>query len=150
MELIGMRQLARFLTLILVLLLVPGLAHPNPGSISEADAQSIRTIIEAQLAAFAADDAPAAFSFASENIQKTFGTPENFMAMVRASYPVVYRPATVGFLEPEAVEDAIIQAVEMADDDDRLWLALYRMQRQPDNSWRIDGCVLRNLPGSRS
>ena len=136
--------------LILLVLMVPQTARPNPASISETDAQSIRTIIEAQLAAFAADDAATAFSFASENIQKTFGTPENFLAMVRASYPVVYRPASVDFLEPEAVDEAIIQAVEMADQNDRLWLALYRMQRQPDHSWRIDGCVLRNLPGSRS
>jgi len=40
--------------------------------------------------------------------------------------------------------------VEMADEDDRLWLAIYRMQRQPDNSWRIDGCVLKSVEGTRS
>jgi hypothetical protein len=125
-------------------------AQSQTDAISEADARSIRTIIEAQLAAFSADDAQAAFSFASDGIRKTFSTAENFLAMVKESYPVVYRPASVLFLEPEKVAEEIMQGVEMSDDTDRLWLAIYRMQRQPDNTWRIDGCVLKSLPGSRS
>jgi hypothetical protein len=141
-----MPALARlFLALVL---LAQGTAYCDV--LGEADARSIRTVIEAQLAAFAADDAQAAFAFASEGIQQTFGTPENFLAMVRASYPVVYRPATVRFLDPEQIGDEIVQAVEMADDKDRIWLALYRMQRQPDQSWRISGCVLTSSSQSRS
>jgi len=130
------------------------IVHPegrsDPSGIPEADAEAIRALIESQLAAFAADDAQTAFSFASENIQKTFGTAEHFLAMVRASYPVVYHPASVNFLDPERVDDVIVQVVEMADEDDRLWLAIYRMQRQPGGSWRIDGCVLKSVEGTRS
>ena len=144
-----MSRLARFLFFALALIVHPE-ARSDPNAIPEADARAIRTLIESQLAAFAADDAQTAFSFASENIQKTFGTAEHFLAMVRASYPVVYRPASVNFLEPERVDDLIVQVVEMADEDDRLWLAIYRMQRQPDGSWRIDGCVLKSVAGTRS
>jgi uncharacterized protein DUF4864 len=43
-----------------------------------------------------------------------------------------------------------VQGVEMSDEGDRLWLAVYRMQRQPDSTWRIGGCILKSLPGSRS
>lgn len=48
-----------------------------------------------------------------------------------------------------ALSDATY-VVEMADEADRLWLAIYRMQRQPDNTWRIDGCVLKRVDGTRS
>jgi hypothetical protein len=142
-------SLTRFFVLAAGLLATTG-ALAQTDSVPEADAQAIRSIIEAQLAAFSDDDAEKAFSFASEGIQKTFGSPENFMVMVKTSYPVVYRPATVVFLEPVQLDDEVVQRVQMADDADRLWLALYRMQRQPDKSWRIGGCVLKSLEGSRS
>jgi len=130
--------------------IVPAVALAQDESVAQADAQAIRAVIEAQLAAFAADDANTAFSFATAEIQKTFGSPENFMDMVRTSYPVVYHPAGVVFLEPVQIEAEVAQAVQMVDDSDRVWVALYRMQRQPDNSWRIGGCVLKSLPGERS
>ena len=144
-----MSRLVSILFFALALFIHPH-ARSDPSGVPEADAEAIRALIESQLAAFAADDAETAFSFASENIQKTFGTAERFLAMVRASYPVVYRPASVNFLEPERLDGVIVQVVEMADEDDRLWLAIYRMQRQPSGSWRIDGCVLKSVGGTRS
>lgn len=107
------------------------------------DAQEIRAVIEAQLAAFATDDAAQAFSFASPNIQRMFGTPEKFLMMVRTGYPVVYRPSLVLFRPLEAVDGEPFQLVQMSDAAGQVWLAIYKMQRQPDGSWRIDGCVLR-------
>jgi hypothetical protein len=141
-------MLRKSLAVALILLVVTP-AYPQQDIISQADAQSIRTVIENQLAAFADDDAEAAFAFASESIRTTFGTAAYFLAMVKARYPVVYRPSTVLFLDPQKVADEIMQSVEMADEDGRLWLALYRMERQPDNTWRINGCVLKSMPGSR-
>ena len=144
-----MRSPKTFALVVATLVVAIG-ASAQTDSITESDAQAIRSVIEAQLAAFSADDAEKAFSYASEGIRKTFGSPESFMAMVKTSYPVVYRPATVLFLEPMKVDDEIVQGVQMADDVDRLWLALYRMQRQPDHSWRIGGCLLERLDGTRS
>jgi hypothetical protein len=125
-------------------------ARSQTEPIPDADAQSIRAVIEAQLAAFASGDAEKAFSFASESIRKTFGSAENFVAMVRTSYAVVTHPASVLFLERERIDGAVVQAVQMTDDEGQLWLALYRMQQQTDDSWRIAGCVLRAMQGSRT
>ena len=138
---------AKCFVLILALIASSSLL-PAAGPTSDADAQAIRSVIEAQLAAFSADDAEKAFSFASEGIRQTFATAEVFIAMVKLSYPVVYRPASVLFLDPEQRDDDVMQPVEMSDEDGVLWLALYRMQRQPDKSWRIGGCILKRLPGS--
>ena len=108
--------------------------------VADADAKGARAVIQAQLKAFATDDAKSAFSFATPQLREVFGSPENFIAMVRRSYPVVYRPASVAFLKPELDGDAVTQAVHLTDADGRLWLALYRLERQPDMRWRIGAC----------
>jgi hypothetical protein len=116
-------------------------------SVSDDDARAARTIVSAQLDAFAKDDAKRAFSYAAPSIRKTFGTPERFLAMVRAGYPVVYRAAGVTFLVPVRVERDLVQGVHLVDDDGVLWLATYRLERQRDGSWRIAGCGVQPATG---
>ncbi len=116
-------------------------------SVSAADARAIREIVEAQLAAFAADDAGRAYSYAAPEIREMFGTAEQFMRMVRTNYPVVYRPAAVVFLAPVRAEGQVVQSVHMTDDRGKLWLAVYRLDRQADLSWRIAGCVVQPSAG---
>lgn len=113
--------------------------------IGEPDASAIRTVVEAQLAAFERDDALAAFAFASPAIRRAFVTPDGFLGMVREHYPVVYRPRTVRFLPPRRVDDQPVQLVEMSDSDGAVWMAIYRLQRQIDGTWLIDGCAV--VPG---
>ena len=110
--------------------------------VSVADATAVRSVVQAQLDAFAADDAKRAFSYAGPAIREMFGTAERFMAMVKASYPVVYRPAAVAFLVPEPLGEEVVQGVHFTDADGRLWLAVYRLQREGAAGWRINGCQL--------
>ena len=112
----------------------------GPAEVSAADAKAVRAVVEAQLKALAVDDAKAAFRFASPKIREAFGSPDNFLAMVRQGYPVVYRPASVAFLKAEKDAEGIVQAVHLTDADGTLWLAVYHLERQPDRSWRIGGC----------
>ena len=107
------------------------------------DRAAVRQVIEAQLAAFAADDAQQAFSYASPTIQETFITARNFLDMVRIAYPVVYRPASLSFQVPYLQGNEVWQNVEMRDSADVPWTAIYTLLRQPDGLWRISGCVLR-------
>lgn len=121
-----------------------------------ADARAVRQVVQAQLDAFAADDAERAFSFASESIQAQFGDAATFMSMVLRGYPMVVRPAAVSFFlpEPEGANGrsamAVRQAVQLRDRSGRLWLATYLLERQPDNAWRISGCVVRVDDGKSS
>lgn len=118
-------------------------AAPPPA----ADAQAARTVIQAQLEAFAADDAVRAFSYAAPALRERFGTPQVFLAMVRAAYPVVHRPAAVAFLVAQMLGGELVQPVHFTDSAGELWLALYRLQRQPDRSWRISACELSRARG---
>jgi len=117
-------------------------ARAAPPEVPAQDAREIRAVIEAQLAAFHADDAERAFSFASPSIRAQFVVADYFLAMVRGAYPVVYRPQTLAFLLAEVIDGGTIQRVRMTDRSGAAWLANYRMQQQPDRSWRIDGCVV--------
>ena len=122
----------------------PFLAWAQP-YLSGPEAAAVREVIEAQLDAFKRDDAQRAFSFAAPGIRQMFGTAENFMQMVRSSYAVVYRPQAVKFEKFEVVDDEIFQPVRLTDSQGQAWIALYAMERQPDGSWRINGCQLARL-----
>ena len=139
-----MRHLSAVLraSLLAVLAWAALLALPGRAAVSVEDSQALQGTVQAQLAAFAGDDAEGAFSYAAPNIRSLFQTPENFMSMVRQAYPVVYRPKDVQFLTPRSLEAAVVQPVYMRDSDGKSWLAMYTLQRQADGRWLISGCVL--------
>ncbi len=124
---------------------LPGAGAADP--VSAADTEAVRAVVEAQLAAFAEDDGQRAFSYAAPSIRAMFGSPERFMAMVRGSYPVVYRPTGVVFLHPAWVQGQLVQGVHLTDAAGALWLAVYSLERQPDKSWRISGCTVQPSAG---
>lgn len=111
-------------------------------AISVKDEKAVKAVVQNQLAAFAKDDAGKAFSYAAPELRKTIGSSAAFMAMVRNSYPVVYRPASVAFLKSESVGADIVQRVQMLDASGASWLAVYSLQRQKDKTWRISGCTV--------
>ena len=140
-----MTRLIATLLFTVVLAGAPSAARAEP--VSAADSQAVRAVVEAQLDAFAADDAKRAFSYAAPVIREMFGTPDRFLAMVRDGYPVVYRPSSVTFLAPEWEEGQLVQGVHLTDAGGGLWLAIYRLERQPDKSWRISGCDVQPSSG---
>ena len=111
-------------------------------ALSAKDEKAVQTVVQSQLAAFAKDDADKAFSYAAPELRKTIGNASAFMAMVKNSYPVVYRPASVAFLKPESSGDDVIQRVQMLDASGASYLAVYSLQRQKDKTWRISGCAV--------
>ncbi|MES2940691.1 MAG: DUF4864 domain-containing protein [Pseudomonadota bacterium] len=131
-----------FSVVVLALAAVSLQLKARAGTLAENDAQQIQALIAAQLSAFAEDDADRAFETATPEVRKAIGSSARFLAMVRGAYPMVYRPAQVSFLKPEEEEGQVLQLVEIRDDDDKSWLALFAMERQPDQSWRIGGCLV--------
>lgn len=102
----------------------------------------ITDVIEGQIAAFANDDGDSAFAFASPDIRRRLGTAERFMTMVRSGFQPVYRPRSYSFGDPAFIDGIPVQPVRVIGPDGRGVVALYRMERQPDGSWRIAGVTL--------
>jgi hypothetical protein len=137
------RQYVRFLALIAMALAALS-AHVRAvgAPLSEAEATRVREVVVAQLAALAVDDADRAFETATPEVRAAIGSSNRFLAMVRGAYPMVYRPATVSFHKPREEDGSVLQLVEIKDGNDKSWLALFALERQPDKTWRISGCVV--------
>jgi len=141
------RHPARLFLLIAVMLAALGVhlravAAPLP----EEEADKVREVIVAQLSALAVDDADRAFETATPEVRAAIGSSNRFLAMVRRAYPMVYRPAQVSFHKPQQEQGSVLQLVEIRDGEDKSWLALFALERQPDRSWRISGCLVAENP----
>jgi hypothetical protein len=112
-------------------------------TLTAADRQTIHSVIERQLLAFQQDDAERAFSCASPGIREKFGPAANFLRMVQVAYPAVYRPRSVLFETLVCIQCLPAQEVLFLSSEGTLMKALYLMQKQPDGSWKIDGCFLK-------
>jgi hypothetical protein len=126
------------LAVLLSLACPPALADP----VTRADVGEIRGVINRQIDAFRRDDAQSAFALATPGVQQSFRTPEKFLDVVRMAYRAVYRPARVAFLDMLVLGDEVVQQVQITDRSGLVWVAYYAMQRQPDGSWRTNGCHL--------
>ncbi len=102
----------------------------------------VRAVIEAQIEAFEADDFETAFTFASPTIQGMFGTAQNFGAMVKSGYPMVWRPDTLRFLALEERGGLLFQDVMVRDEAGALHILEYQMQ-QGESGWLINGVSIR-------
>ncbi|PVA11892.1 DUF4864 domain-containing protein [Pelagivirga sediminicola] len=106
----------------------------------------IRAVIAAQIKAFEADDFEAAFADASPTIQRMFVTPQNFGAMVKGGYPMVWRPDDLKFLALEKRGGLLWQDVLVRDLKGALHILEYQMQ-QDGGGWKINGVRIRKATG---
>ena len=127
---------------ILALCAAAALSLPKPSAAQEGP---IRAVIEAQIEAFEADDFDTAFTFASPTIQGMFGNAQNFGAMVKSGYPMVWRPDNLRFLALEERGGRLFQDVMVRDLDGVLHILEYQMQ-ESENGWKINGVNIRRAP----
>jgi len=133
----------RALALSIVMLLVSVLPLQV---LADADADSIRDVINQQIEAFRADDGERAFSFAAPVIRSKFGSADNFMTMVRTGYPDVYRPKAVEFRDLKRDGERLIQEVWFLGTGGDSTIGTYIMERQEDGTWKIAGVYMRRAP----
>lgn len=110
--------------------------------LSKTDREKIQRVITLQLRAFERNDEAVAFSYATADTRKVFGTPRQFMEMVRSGYAPLLKHSSREFLEAANVNGLTIQPVKFLTSDGDIVVALYTMERQADNEWRIGGCEL--------
>ena len=113
-------------------------SHAEP--LSDSDIEGVQRTIATQLAAFAQDDAEAAFEMATQAVRDAMGTSTRFLALVRGAYPMVYSPRSVTFHKPRQDGSTVLQLVNVTDSNAKSWLVLFALERQPDATWRISGC----------
>ncbi len=115
---------------------------PIKGMLSKADREKIKRVITLQLRAFERDEAAIAFSYATADTRKYFGSPRQFMEMVRGGYAPLMKHSSREFLEAAIIDGLTIQAVKFLTTDGDIVIARYTMERQADSEWRVGGCEL--------
>jgi hypothetical protein len=110
------------------------------------DRQAAQRVIESQIQAFLREDGAEAFSYAAPIIREKFGTPENFMRMVKTGYRPVYDPQSYEFGESRLQGGEILQEVILVAPDGRAKLAVYKLERMSDGTWKINAVYLKDLP----
>ena len=133
---------AAFLPLLLVALAAFAAPPTGEPTLPAAEWRAIKKVIGDQRAALKAGDAAKAFAQASPGIRAQFGTPENFIEMVRAAYDALIAARYTEFLEGAVIEGSVIQPLRLIAPDNSVLVALYTMEKQKDGRWRISGCVL--------
>ncbi len=130
------------------LVLLTGLLIGYPtGSAQEPD--TLKSIISRQIEAFRANDGPAAFGFASQQLQSFFQSPDRFMDMVRRQYSPVFRPDRFNFVGTTLeTSGRPVQIVEIVDKSGLTWIATYLFEQHRDGTWRIAAVRLEKLAGS--
>ena len=106
----------------------------------------MQQVIAGQIQAFQSEDGEAAYSFAAPHIKQKFGSPSVFMKMVRDAYSPVYSPAAYDFGPAMQRDNQIVQEVVLTAPDGSQVLALYRLERMEDGSWKIGAVFLREMP----
>ena len=125
--------------LVLFLALLFSLAAPVRAADDVAAAQAI---IRSQVEALGRDDAATAYSYAAPAIREIFPQADIFLGMVQQRYAPVYRHKSFEFGETRTSDGKIAQRVHIIDADGEAWEALYTLEREPDGSVKISGCVL--------
>jgi hypothetical protein len=110
-------------------------------SLTAAEWDAVKRVIERQLEALRRGDAKGAYSFASPGIQQQFVDADTFMAMVRSGYAALLDARYTEFLEAAVIEGAPVQPLRLIRPDNSVVVALYRMERD-GRGWRIAGCVI--------
>lgn len=128
--------------LVLATSLVVALLAIAAGAEEAKPSAEARALISRQLDAFARDDAPAAYALAAPDIKTKFADADDFMTMVRTQYAPVYRHRSIDFGDAQLDGDAITITATIVDGGNQVWTALYKLARQPDGQWLINGCML--------
>lgn len=132
-----------------ILLLITLVVFANVAKAQEnatGDAE-FRAVITQQMQAIAHGDFISAYAKITPNVQRIFPSADLFMEMVRGGYPAVYHHKFFGFgdagVDPNGRP---YQTVEILGSDGAHYSAIYFMERQDDDSWKISGVEMVKAP----
>ena len=109
--------------------------------------RAIRLTISQHIAAFQRRDTQAAWALASPNLQARFTSPNGYMAMAEAHYPALFEAQNFDFNARDKrlgqYKQTRVQNLFLTDQRGKGYWVAFTMQKQPDGSWKIAGCQLR-------
>lgn len=117
--------------------------------LSEVERDHIRAAVRGQIQALASRDAEQAFSYLAPVTKDFFSDSNNFLSTLnRQMIPMMHaKRFLMAELEREATD--AVQTVLLTGPKNHEWLARFKVERQPDGSWRVKSCHMELAKGQR-
>ena len=132
---------------ICLLLILFALVRPAEAETKQSPAPDIQTVIEAQLNAFSLGDAEAAFNAVSLEVKTIYKTANSFMTMVLNNYTPLFFAKKWRFDQLFSENEDPVQVVYVNDPLGNDWVALYKMVKAQNGSWKIDNVNMALIEG---
>jgi Domain of unknown function (DUF4864) len=136
-----LRSRSTAVSLLLAAALMGGLYAADSQHDPVADTSGVSAVVHEQMKALAAEDAGKAFALADSRLRTRFGNAEEFLDSVRSQYPMVLKPASVLFMQPQTTGSMAMQRVRLTDGEGYGWLVTYVLHRE-GRHWLIRNCVV--------
>lgn len=120
------------------------LALAQPVWAADDPADLSRRVIEQQFEALSNDDIDTVYALAAPGIQSRYPSKELFFAMVKGSYEPIYHPGNYAYGRSLTLAEGalVLHEVMIESRDGKYWKAFFRMTRQPDGAYKIEGVLL--------
>lgn len=102
----------------------------------------VKNIIESQLKAFRKSDPAAAYKFASESAKLKYGSAKSFFIMMRSACHALPDHVSYSFMERREVDGKILQKIEFLNTDGSASTGFYRLTKNADGAYAVDGCLM--------
>lgn len=119
-------------------------AAPTPAIEARLDnaVDPVRSVIESQLKAFRKSDPAGAYKFASENARQKYPGARSFFTMMRSACNALPGHVSYSFMERREVGNKILQKIEFLNTDGSASTGFYRLVKNTDGAWGVDGCLM--------
>lgn len=118
----------------------------NPAPAIEARLENspdpVKNIIESQLSAFRKSDPAAAYKFASENAREKYSSAKSFFTMMRSACRALPGHVSYSFMDRREVGNKILQKIEFLNTDGSASTGFYKLVKNADGAWAVDGCLM--------
>lgn len=104
-------------------------------------ADPVKSVIESQLKAFRKSDPAGAYKYASESAQKKYGA-KGFFTMMRSACHALPDHVSYSFMERREVGAKILQKIEFLNSDGSASTGFYRLTKNVDGAYAVDGCLM--------
>ncbi|KKB80110.1 hypothetical protein VW35_06635 [Devosia soli] len=119
------------------------------GAMAQEDTAPWQAVVTDQIDALKDGSVRAALDLAGAGFRSSYDDPNKFLSdILRSGYGPIVESRSFDFGRFEKTEGGLVlQVVNLVGQDQSLYEAVYQMVDEPNVGWRVQGVVLRKVPG---
>lgn len=118
--------------------------------LSEFELERIRASIRGHIRALTARDADAAYDILTPLVKDYYNDSNSFLKVLTSQLKPLANARSFAFAEIAREDTQAVQSVVLIDPEGREWIAEFRLERQGDGRWAIQGCQVERAAGRQT